>query len=175
MAFWDNVRFPYFNMQQLNLDWILTEMKRLLGFMPDDGNVGDVLTRTSDGAEWTAPASVNMDIHDLTQDTDIATNDELPFYDVSAQGNRKITVEDMFDDMGSSAYPLMDGTAAAGTSKKFARYDHKHPTDTSRQSALSAEQMNAVNSGASANSFSNGVLDVAHGGTGGNPDRKSVV
>jgi len=28
--------------------------------------------------------------------------------------------------------PLMDGEASAGTSKKFSRADHKHPTDTSR-------------------------------------------
>jgi hypothetical protein len=32
---------------------------------------------------------------------------------------------------GSSS-PLMDGTATVGTSKKFARDDHRHPTDTSR-------------------------------------------
>lgn len=28
--------------------------------------------------------------------------------------------------------PLMDGTAAVGTSEKYARQDHKHPSDTSR-------------------------------------------
>ena len=31
--------------------------------------------------------------------------------------------------------PLMDGTAAVGTSTKYAREDHVHPTDTSRASA----------------------------------------
>lgn len=31
-----------------------------------------------------------------------------------------------------SASPSMDGVAAAGSSKKFARDDHRHPTDTSR-------------------------------------------
>jgi hypothetical protein len=34
--------------------------------------------------------------------------------------------------VGSNAAPLMDGTAAAGTSLAFARGDHVHPTDTSR-------------------------------------------
>lgn len=32
----------------------------------------------------------------------------------------------------ASATPLMDGTAAVGTSAKYAREDHVHPTDTSR-------------------------------------------
>lgn len=32
----------------------------------------------------------------------------------------------------SSATPLMDGTAAVGTSTDYARGDHRHPTDTSR-------------------------------------------
>jgi len=32
----------------------------------------------------------------------------------------------------ASAVPLMDGTAAVGTSAKYAREDHVHPTDTSR-------------------------------------------
>lgn len=33
---------------------------------------------------------------------------------------------------GSSTNPLVNGTAAAGTSKRWARQDHIHPTDTSR-------------------------------------------
>ena len=36
----------------------------------------------------------------------------------------------------SSATPNMDGTGAAGSSGTFARGDHTHPTDTSRQAAL---------------------------------------
>lgn len=50
----------------------------------------------------------------------------------------------------SSTTPLMDGTAAAGTETAFARGDHRHPTDTSRQAALSTTQMAAVNSGVTA-------------------------
>lgn len=36
----------------------------------------------------------------------------------------------------ATATPLMDGTAAVGTSDKYAREDHRHPTDTSRQATL---------------------------------------
>lgn len=39
----------------------------------------------------------------------------------------------------SSQTPEMDGTAAVGTSDDYARADHIHPTDTSRQAALSLE------------------------------------
>lgn len=35
----------------------------------------------------------------------------------------------------STASPLMDGTASAGTSAAYARGDHRHPTDTSRLAA----------------------------------------
>ena len=165
MAFWDNIRFPYFNMQELNLDWIMKELKRIAGFMPQDGNVGDILTRKSEGAAWEPPEAVNININALPEDTEIGDNDQLIFYDISAQANRKIKPPNLLDSMMSNGTPLMDGTASPGTSKKPARYDHKHPTDTSRQAALSGAQMAAVNSGAPANSFdANGILKFANGG-----------
>lgn len=37
----------------------------------------------------------------------------------------------------SNTNPLMDGTAAPGTSSEFSRGDHVHPTDTSREPAFS--------------------------------------
>lgn len=166
MAFWDNIHFPYFNMQELNLDWIMKELKRIAGFMPQDGNVGDILTRKSDGAAWEPPEAVNININGLPEDTEIGDNDQLIFYDISAQANRKIKPPNLLDSMMSNGTPLMDGTGSAGTSKKPARYDHRHPTDTSRQAALSGAQIAAVNSGAAANSFTNGILDILHGGTG---------
>lgn len=36
----------------------------------------------------------------------------------------------------SSTSPLMDGTASAGSATTYARGDHRHPTDTSRQATL---------------------------------------
>lgn len=166
MAFFDNIKFPFFTMQELNLDWLLKEVKRIAGFMPQDGNVGDVLTRKSDGAEWEPPDAVNININALPEDTAITDNDQLVFYDISASANRKIKPPNLLDSMMSNGSPLMDGTASPGTSKKPARYDHKHPTDTSRQAALSGEQMNAVNSGAPASCFSSNKLKIENGGTG---------
>lgn len=166
-AFWNNIKFPFFDMQSLNLDWILMELKRISGFMPQDGSAGEILMRTADGAAWEPLEAIDVDIKNLPEDTEITDNDQLIFYDISAQANRKIKPPNLLDSMMSNGIPLMDGTGSPGTSKKPARYDHKHPTDTSRQAALSGAQMAAVNSGAAANSFNNGVLDIAHGGTGG--------
>lgn len=47
-----NKFFPYSSMQEINLDWILTKIKNILRFVPDDGAVGQILRRTAHGAEW---------------------------------------------------------------------------------------------------------------------------
>lgn len=47
----------------------------------------------------------------------------------------------------STTAPAMDGTASAGTSTAWARGDHVHPHDTTKQDALSAAQLAAANSG----------------------------
>ena len=47
-----NILPPYHTLQELNLDWILTKVKDMLRFLPDDGSVGQILRRTSHGAEW---------------------------------------------------------------------------------------------------------------------------
>ena len=88
------IKFPFFNSQELNLDWIMLELKEILKFMPLNGNVGDVLQRKPEGAAWEALSAVSMDIHSLASTTP-ASGDEIPLYDISAQGNRKITVADI--------------------------------------------------------------------------------
>lgn len=93
------IRFPFMTMQQLNLDWILQQLKTILKFMPiNSGSTGDVLQRTNDGAAWRSPSAVAMDIHGLDAAVDIDSLDELPMYDVSSQGNFKITVGDLLDE-----------------------------------------------------------------------------
>lgn len=165
MSMFDNIKFPFLTHQQLNLDWILNEIKRVMGFFPEEGDTGTVLMKTEDGTAWEELAAVDININGVPEDTELSDTDKLIFYDVSASANRKITAPNLLNSMMSNGTPLMDGTGSAGTSKKPARYDHRHPTDTSRQAALSGVQMNAVNSGAPANSFdSNGVLKFSNGG-----------
>lgn len=48
----------------------------------------------------------------------------------------------------SSTTPKMDGTAAVGSETAFARGDHRHPTDTSRQAVI--DDLATIRSGASA-------------------------
>ena len=88
------IKFPFFNSQELNLDWIMLKLKEILKFMPLNGNIGDVLQRKADGAAWESISAISMDIHSLSSTTP-ATGDEIPIYDISAQGNRKITVADI--------------------------------------------------------------------------------
>ena len=151
MSLFNGIKWPYSTMQQLNLDWILTELKRVMGFFPEDGNAGEVLMKTEEGTEWEPLEAVDLNINALPEDTELTDTDKLVFYDLSASANRKITAPNLLNSMMSDGTPLMDGTASAGTSKKPARYDHRHPTDTSR---------------APASYFQNNALKISNGGTG---------
>lgn len=62
------------------------------------------------------------------------------------------TSTDLYAPSGSTidpatATPIADGTAAVGSSAKYAREDHVHPTDTSRQATLvSGTNIKTINS-----------------------------
>lgn len=71
------IKYPYPNMQQLNLDWILGRLKAIMKFLPSGGAVGQILRRTSTGAEWSdetavsaAVTSVNGQTGDVVLDAD---------------------------------------------------------------------------------------------------------
>lgn len=149
MGMFDNIKFPFLTHQQLNLDWILSEIKRVMGFFPESGDPGAVLMKTEDGTAWEELAAVDININGVPEDTELTDTDKLIFYDISSSANRKITAPNLLNSMMSNGTPLMDGTGSAGTSKKPARYDHRHPTDTSR---------------APADYFQNGNLKFEHGG-----------
>ena len=77
-------------MQEINLDWILTKIKNILRFVPDDGAVGQILRRTAHGAEWSneqggggAVSSVNGQTGDvvLTASDVGALSDTTPIPD----------------------------------------------------------------------------------------------
>lgn len=66
---------PFASTQQLNLDWILTKIKSMLRFLPDDGAVGQILRRTATGAAWDnesagGVSSVNGQTGDVVLDAD---------------------------------------------------------------------------------------------------------
>lgn len=89
------IKFPFTTLQQLNLDWIMQQLKKILDFMPMNGSAGDVLQRNVDGAAWTPLPAVSMDIHLLNAADDISPADELPIYDASTQSNKKVTVTEL--------------------------------------------------------------------------------
>lgn len=151
MSMFDNIKFPFLTHQQLNLDWILAEIKRILRFFPEEGDPGTVLMKTEDGASWEGLPAIDININGVPEDIELTDTDKLIFYDVSSSANRKITAPNLLNSMMSNGTPLMDGTGSAGTSKKPARYDHRHPTDTTR---------------APASYFQNNALKIENGGTG---------
>lgn len=70
---------------------------------------GTALTPTSKAVDVTVPTATS----DLTNDSGFITSADVP------EGAS-----------ASTATPLMDGTAAVGTSTAFARGDHVHPSDS---------------------------------------------
>lgn len=63
----------------------------------------------------------------------------------------------------SSTAPSMDGTASAGSSANYARADHVHPTDTSRQALLvSGQNIKTINN---ESLLGSGNIDIQGGGT----------
>ena len=86
-------KFPFFTAQQLNLDWVMQTLKKILAFMPiDKGAVGDVLQRKAVGAAWEPLSAASLDIHGLQTAEAVADDDEIAIYDKTATGNRKATV-----------------------------------------------------------------------------------
>lgn len=67
------IRFPFMDMQQLNLDWLMSKVRSILAFLPQNGAVGQILRRTASGAEWSnenvgAVDSVNGQTGDVVLD-----------------------------------------------------------------------------------------------------------
>lgn len=130
------IKFPFFNVQELNLDWIMAMLKRILSFMPiDSGVAGDVLQRGTDGAEWMPISAVSLDIHGLNSASGLDSADEFAIYDNSAQGNYKVTLADILAEVPASAVTSVNGqtgTVVLDASDVSALPDTTTiPTDTS--------------------------------------------
>lgn len=91
------------------------------------------------GAVGTSPKYAREDhVHPSDtskQDTLVSGTNIKTINGVSVLGNGDIATPNTMRDPATQN-PLMDGTAAVGASMKYAREDHVHPTDTSRQEAL---------------------------------------
>ena len=88
-------------------------------------------TDSSDDAFIKNKPTIPSKTSDLTNDSGFITTGDIP------EGAA-----------ASTTTPLMDGTAAVGTETAFARGDHRHPTDTSRQAVIN--DLADIRSGAAA-------------------------
>lgn len=66
----------------------------------------------------------------ITGNASVTNNLQVNTINGVAVGNNPVFTDTTYT--AATATPLMDGTAAVGTSVKYAREDHRHPTDTSR-------------------------------------------
>lgn len=80
--------------------------------------------------------------HEASTDTSWLTKGTYLFVYNSINGGR-FTLIGATERIASDTAPAMNGTAAVGTSKKYARADHVHPSDTSRASAAALAETDA--------------------------------
>ena len=108
-------KFPFFSMQQLNLDWLMKQMQRILAFLPiDSGHAGQILQRGGQSARWVNIGAVSMDIHGLQTATDVLGADELPVYNTTVEGNRKMTISALAAMIPSPAAPVQSVNGQTG-------------------------------------------------------------
>ena len=118
-------RFPFSNLHELGLDWILEQVKTFSELIPEmETSAEDIqhAQETADNANQAAAAAQE------TADEAIDLIAQIP------------------GSTPSDELPVIDGTPSPGTSLKFSRGDHKHPTDTSRASQSDLDTLqNQVN------------------------------
>lgn len=180
-------KIPWSNFHELNLDWLLQQVKKLREDV--DGLIGgatpsdDTPEMDGAGAPGTSVSYARGD-HQHPTDTSRAAASDLT-QEITDRGNADLTLAREISDVDakikfSAAAPFMDSSSAsAGISDYMARADHVHPTDTSRASALDVATLTARMDGfsGSANpSDATPQMDgVGSAGTGGNYSRGDHV
>lgn len=135
-------RFPFSNAHELNLDWILRQLKDLLRRVKhlEESGGGGGGTSDYDSLDNKPQINGNTLIGNKT-----AAQLGLGTYSKPAGG---IPATDLAPGViptvpeAATAAPVMDGTAAVGTSTKYARQDHVHPSDTNKISAPASPTTN---------------------------------
>lgn len=139
--------FPYSNFHDLNLDWLLQQVKKLREDV--DGIIGSATpsdtTPQMDGV-GSAGTSPNYSRGDHQHPTDTSRASASALADeITARTNKDLTLDGDIAAVDakihfSASNPLMDGSPTAGFSTDQARADHIHPTDTSRAAATDLTQ-----------------------------------
>lgn len=136
-------KIPWSNFHELNLDWLLDQVKKL---REDVDNITGSATPSTTTPIMDGVAAIGTEDsfargdHIHPTDTSRAAQADLA-QEVIDRGNADDTLQTNINTVDakikfSSASPLMDSSSAsAGFSDFLARADHVHPTDTSRASA----------------------------------------
>lgn len=125
-------KFPFSNAHELNLDWILRQLKDLLRRVKRLEESGGGGGGTSDYDALSNKPQINSV---TLSGNKTAAQLGLGTYSKPASG---IPATDLAPGViptvpeAATANPLMDDTAAVGNSIKYAREDHKHPSDTQK-------------------------------------------
>lgn len=97
-------------------------------------SAANAASSASDAA--TSAASVaskaEVDFSNITATTDALNEGSSNLYYTNTRADARV------QNAAATVAPLVDGTATVGTASLWARQDHVHPTDTSREPALSA-------------------------------------
>lgn len=134
--------YPYSNFHDLNLDWLLQEVKKLrtdvdglIGSATPSDNPPEMDGVAAPGSSATYSRGDHVHPTDTSRASVTALADE-----VTARTNKDLSLDGDIAAVDakihfSASNPLMDGSATAGFSTDQARADHIHPTDTSRAAA----------------------------------------
>lgn len=116
----------------------------------------------NNGVRTTGAVVVPTKTSDLTNDSGFITSAQAPVQSVNGQtGTVSITIPTV--PSASTTTPSMDGTASYGSGTTWARADHVHPTDTSRQAALvSGTNIKTINN---ESLLGSGNIDIQGGGS----------
>lgn len=144
-------KIPWSNFHELNLDWLLQQVKELRedvnGLIGSATPSDDTPEMDGVGAPGTS-ASYSRGDHRHPTDTSRAAASDLT-QEITDRGNADLALASDIADVDekikfSAAAPLMDSSSAsAGFSDYMARADHVHPTDTSRASATDLATLSA--------------------------------
>lgn len=126
-----------------------------------NGQTGAVVLDAEDVGALPDDTVIPTKTSDLTNDSNFITAAQAPVQSVNGQtGTVSITIPTV--PSASTTTPSMDGTASYGSGTTWARADHVHPTDTSRQATLvSGTNIKTINN---ESLLGSGNIDIQGGG-----------
>lgn len=140
-------KIPWSNFHELNLDWLLEQVKLLRTDVDDmmgAATPSDELPLANGTANAGSSINYSRGDHVHPTDTSRASASALTTETTDRQ-DADLALSGRIDSLSarvvpSDAYPLMDGAAESGSNVEYSRRDHRHPTDTSRAAASDLTQ-----------------------------------